>query len=438
MLGVKEIFGEAVEEQNAKYMEKLKENLKEDKVTWVLGAGVSMPAGLPQWDVLIKNMWTLLAEIGKRSNGKGGDKEDKDIFQDECIKCLEMLEKEELTKPIYLKKFYAAMKGEVKGYLKDINVLEAAEYLWNNIKEQYSEESGDKDAAINTLKMLVRESLQLGEGVEKDKDKLKEKLEKESIGEIAKLLQAKNKGNIITYNFDDLLEFCLESVAGISKEDVWIGCDNHHEPGKELIRIYHPHGKIQLFSDWKPEESRSIILTESSYYDMEHRVYNWANSIQAKALAEESCVFIGFSGVDYNFRRIIKNCDKQQKGEKERHYIFMGTDALVSRFWGDVIKEKHKELERKLYKDEMKRREEIRKKCKRESLEWKELLKDVQKEKDEILKAILKDKDYIFEQVQMLNFCSAQTKYWKKYGIAPIWMPFEDMPKKIHEFAEKY
>ncbi len=133
-----------------------------------------------------------------------------------------------------------------------------------------------------------------------------------------------------------------ERVAGLEEKEVWIGCDNCRYPGNQKIRVYHPHGKIHLFSEWKPRESDNIVLTESSYYSMESKVYNWANSIQAKALAEKSCVFVGFSGADYNFRRIIKNCHELKDGEEARHYIFIGINSLVKKIFANALKKSMK------------------------------------------------------------------------------------------------
>ncbi len=391
MLTVREIFGEEIDEQNQSYIEKMKKESEDDRISWVLGAGLSVPAHLPQWERLITNMWILLVEINRY-------KERNNVYQKKYDDLMDILYGSEDCREQYFGKFSEAMKEDANAFLKNMNVLESAEYLLNLIKDQVLDEYENEKTAMGVLKVLVREALKLG--IERDvfsepgRAELKKKLEKETIGVIASVLKKKKKGCMITYNFDDLLEFCLETIGEIDQKEVWIGCDNHQIPGMEPIRIYHPHGKIKMFSEWTPEESEKIILTETDYYEMERKAYNWANSIQANALAERTCVFIGFSGADYNFRRIIKNCDEI---EEPRHYIFMGIDTLVSRFMGDIIEKRYRDPGNKL-------------------------------DKDEILREMLKAPEYIFRQVHMTKFCYAQMKYWEKHGITPIWCSFEEMP----------
>lgn len=385
MMETGRILGEEIESYNRRHLECLRKEIMNHNVSWVLGAGLSVPAGLPQWDTLLMNMWVLITEInnanGKRKNADAFEKQYDYLKNELCMR--------PNYKAVYMSKFYSALKGSGAPYLKGLNVLEASEYLWNSIQEHTSLESSMGNADMKGLKVLIREALLLGvddgrqlERILHDENvqaKLKNRLENECISVIAQILKTNERGNVITYNFEDLFEFCLEKNAGIDREDIWIGCDNHREPGNQAFRVYHPHGKIQIFSNCEPRESMKIVLTESSYYSMEREVYNWANSIQAKEFAERSCVFVGFSGTDYNFRRIIKNC-QEQKGEK-CHYIFVGIDSLILKFLGNV------DVENKL--------------C---------------------------DPEYIYERMQMLNFCSAQTKYWKKYGIIPIWTTFQEMP----------
>lgn len=389
MITTKEILGKDITDYNNKHLDNLKKKIQDDDVSWILGAGLSVPAGLPQWDSLLMNMWILLTEI----NNAGGSRKKSDAFEKRYDQLRGILYSNQEYREIYMHKYHDALKGKNGQYLKGLNVLEAAEYLWNSICEHTSSEDSIGNANMKCLKTLIREALLLGvedrkqvEQILYDADaqiQLKNKLEKECINVIAQILKKNGKGDVITYNFEDLFEFCLEK-AGIEDKDIWIGCDNHRNPGGQAIRVYHPHGKIQIFSKYEPKESDGIVLTESGYYAMESKVYNWANSIQAKELVEKSCIFVGFSGTDYNFRRIIKNC-QEQKGE-EHHYIFIGIDPLVSRFMGDVSGDKINKLQ---------------------------------------------DPKFIFERVQMLNFCCAQTKYWANYGIVPIWTTFQEMPELL-------
>lgn len=403
MLTLREILGEDMDDLNNGYLKELKGRLEADDLTWILGAGISVPAGLPQWDELLMNMWGLLTEINKKGP-KEEEKEQREVFERTYDKLMTQLYKEPEYKEKYLEKYHGDMYGRAGQYLKDVNVLEAAEYLWNIIKDQNADH-GMANANMLILKVLIKEALRIRMEKGKDtlpdesrKEELKGKLENECVGIIAKILKQRGKGHAIVYNYDDLLEFCLEEIAGAEKKDVWIGCDNHRHPGTQPIHVYHPHGKICMFSNWEPKESDAIVLAESSYYSMESKVYTWANSIQAKAFAEKTCVFVGFSGNDYNFRRIIKNCDKVKKREKGNHYIFIAVDSMVDRFLGAAVKQKQDEGVSM---------------------------------KDDALRAVLLDPAFIFERVQMLNLCYAQTRYWGTYGIVPIWTTYRELPEMI-------
>lgn len=395
MLELKEILGEDIDSENKKYLQNMRRKLDEDKLTWILGAGISVPAGLPQWDLLLMNMWGLLTEVNRTGS------QAPDVFEGTYDKLMSELKRDSSYKKEYLEKFTEEIRGKGTGYLEGINVLEAAEYLWNIIEEKNIGSHLEKTDMMN-LKSLIQEALRLGMQYsagdldKKESELLKGKIENECAGIIAKILGRHGQGEAIVYNFDDLFEFCLERVAGLEEKEVWIGCDNCRYPGNQKIRVYHPHGKIHLFSEWKPRESDNIVLTESSYYSMESKVYNWANSIQAKALAEKSCVFVGFSGVDYNFRRIIKNCHELKDGEEARHYIFIGINSLVKKIFANALKKEH----------------EI----------------SGETDTDKILRKIFRDPSYIFERVQMINLCFAQQRYWKKYGIVPIWTTYHEMP----------
>lgn len=149
-----------------------------------------------------------------------------------------------------------------------------------------------------------------------------------------KAAEKAEKGSVITYNYDDLLEFCLDKVANASSHEVQVicDCDERKTDNSQRINIHHPHGALSIKRNRFSKESEHIILTEHSYYQMEQKAYSWQNSVQAKALMDTSCAFIGFSGDDYNFRRIIKNVDCACK---PRHYIF---SALTTCFMNCIKK----------------------------------------------------------------------------------------------------
>ena len=48
-------------------------------------------------------------------------------------------------------------------------------------------------------------------------------------------------------------------------------------------------------------------------------------------MVSKSMIFIGFSGQDYNFKRIIHNIDKEEiEHGREQHYIFLCMEDIIS------------------------------------------------------------------------------------------------------------
>ena len=227
---------------------------------------------------------------------------------------------------------------------------------------------------------------------------------------LAKLLKKQKKGSVITYNYDDLLEFCLDKVANASSHEVQVicDCDERKTDNSQRINIHHPHGALSIKRNRFSKESEHIILTEHSYYQMEQKAYSWQNSVQAKALMDTSCAFIGFSGDDYNFRRIIKNVDCACK---PRHYIFFCLNDLFH----------------ELYQEEVDKRYE-------EELLMSAAGGDSEVKKDEIRRELLEDKNFVYENIQLIDRLFAQYHYWRRHGIIPIWTTFDELPELIHGF----
>ena len=63
MLTTKEILGKDIYELNRKHYDMLKKEVTDENVTWILGAGISAPAGLPNWTTLLAKMWARLSEL---------------------------------------------------------------------------------------------------------------------------------------------------------------------------------------------------------------------------------------------------------------------------------------------------------------------------------------------------------------------------------------
>jgi hypothetical protein len=104
---------------------------------------------------------------------------------------------------------------------------------------------------------------------------------------------------VITYNYDDLLERCL-SQHGICNSPVAFGSIKSTTKG---IHVYHPHGFLPLGGG--PENNR-FVLADSDYHEHIAAPHSWSNLIQLHAFARYTAVFVGASLRDPALRRTLR------------------------------------------------------------------------------------------------------------------------------------
>jgi len=409
MLTAKEILGEDIWKFNLENYEQLKKEIENGSVTWVLGAGISVPAGLPNWEKLLAKMWarlSLFEKHNKSSNQNSGDK----AFEEAKKKKRAC----HPNYPIYRKKMDIAFQGEYKEIFEGENMLATAEYMWAYIDLLLLGNEAEKGRGIlkmRILKALLQDALY----VSFQEDELKNILSKQAVGNLAVLLKKQGAGTVITYNYDDLLEFCLDKIAGASAEEVKVICNYDDEKAGERgkINIHHLHGALRLTKNKFSHESEKIILTEYSYYELEQKAYIWENSVQAKGLTDAKCVFMGFSGDDDHFRRIIKNMEENRSC---RHYIFLCLNDLFDKVYKKEVDMRYQE-----YRDSL------------GNPAWTH--EEIEEETDRIRSEVLASDEFVYEWLQLINKIYAQYHYWRKHGIIPIWTTFAELPEMIREFC---
>lgn len=390
---IEKFFGRDISEFNTKKLENIKEEIAKGKVTWVLGTGVSVPAKLPQWKELLTRMWIRVCELDS-------GKTEENYAQWYATARRTILNSNKKI-DVYNGKVNETIQGNAPDFLNGLNVLESAEYIYNFFMDFVADESFGKSWSGMPdliMKELTRECLEVSLSV----SDLKKALETEVLGKLSAYLAAEGTQRVITYNYDNLLEFCLSEFTDIEESSLNIFYDKSKNKSEkeDCVNIYHPHGYLPIVDVYgkKGGESERIILTESSYYQMEEKVYNWENSIQAKSLVESSCVFIGFSGDDYNFRRIIKNLETDANGDEPRHYIFFCINKVIDLVYGKSAKD---------------------------------YARDKWMSEEKAFEAIRNSDEYAFEKVQLINRLYAQEMYWRKHGIIPIWTTYKELPDMI-------
>ncbi len=409
MLKVEEILGEEIAEMNNSNLKELKKRVLADEITWILGAGISKGLGVPLWTECLLKMWARIIMLDKVNNVHGPGLE--------FHKTLDSLKAEIKHPEIFLEKINCTINGKkASEILNGVNTLEAAEYIQNFVLEAIGKNANSKKGLFETAyTSLVKDSLKPMD----EPDKILEKLKNQVIGLLAcyfvKCVDKNKKVTVISYNFDDLLEFALEK-SGLKQEHCFI-----KNPGivnvldnKKGVHIYHPHGTVSVVSSAYSQESKKIVLTESSYEHLEQKAYIWENSVQAKALHDSSCVFLGFSGEDYNFRRIIKNMENAKECQGIRHYLFLSIESLVKNVFKDAV---NKKLLGNTARTETQRNE---------------FLSKVSNEQyNTALSIIIKDENMIYEKMLIVKKLYAQYLYWGRHNIIPIFTTRNELPEMV-------
>ena len=240
----------------------LAKSLQNNKLVLVLGAGVSMGFGLPDWPTLLqKLMITTIEQEPEVSSA--------------------------------LSRLFSAVFAP--------SSVMAGRYL-----QKYYE---DKDASFEEA---VRKALYENLDIEADAPLM---------DEIVHLCVAPGRSptldSIITYNFDDLLEQRLE-LLDIELPYKAIYADGMHAGNR--LPIYHVHGYLPSQGDIS--DKNRITLGESVYHKQYTDIYSWNNIVQINKFTDFDCLFIGSSLTDPNIRRLLDVAYRQRGERTESHYVF--------------------------------------------------------------------------------------------------------------------
>lgn len=387
---LKEEMLDAWKERWDMYRSDIRQALGKSRATLILGAGVSAPAKMPGWQGLISQMSGYAFQYRDYTGANPNRGAIEKATQERLLKLESELISDGLT------------------IFNGVNVLESAQYV-----EQLLNDSVRGNSNYELTKAVISAIIQNSETPEEflkqwkidnpdenSKD-LKSVASGSSLCAVAYLLQApRGFRRALTYNYDSLVQEYLLSIFGqpldriITHSEGWNPMEE-----KDSINIFHVHGYIPRTKNCNklpafPRESQRIILSEDSYYDTErYEAYNWQNSIQAFYLNRDTCVFVGFSAEDYNFRRILRQMGSNRNGDiafkRPKHYLFLTIDSIVQDTWMNMC----------------------RRHLSREKTSYEEILSDT----------------LTLLQLQL----DAKATYWAKKGFYPIWVTINDIPSLL-------
>ena len=161
----------------------------------------------------------------------------------------------------------------------------------------------------------------------------------QAIGDLIK----RSKGNlrcVINFNFDGLVEEELEKrqIPTISIAD-----GTRQQSG--YFRIIHPHGYVPRIGDVKRD---SVVFTEDDYHMLTDEVFHWGLSEIVSELRHSTVLFIGLSMSDPSLRRLLdaaKNSDRPQhwqlqlKHQVRDHEEQAAMTDITNRAqrWGEIL-----------------------------------------------------------------------------------------------------
>lgn len=234
--------------------------------TLFLGAGVSMSAKMPSWNDLLKGLMSEVKQL--KGDTLEAFKEMSTHVFDEC--------------------------GD--------SYLVMARYLQSAIRLH------DKNMVFSDL---IQKHLYSNEHTSR------------LLKDLSSIVQQRKTDEIITYNFDDILEQEL-SNRGLQEGNDFIAISKDAEiSDHSKIPIYHVHGII-------PEKGPAdvVVFSEEEYHKRYSNSFHWSNIEQLHALSRKHCFFIGLSMTDPNLRRLLDAARNINNTDTENHYAFLRRQKL--------------------------------------------------------------------------------------------------------------
>ena len=242
-----------------------------------LGAGVSRSAGMPSWEELLKG---LLSEAGQLNT------ETLSAFKEMGSQILEECDNSYLI---------------MGRYLENIIHLKNKNFNFPFIIREHLYNQGEHNSDLLTC--------------------------------IADIANLKKTDEILTYNFDDIVEQNLSKSGLVAGKDYTSVSKDAEISSKNILPIYHVHGIL-------PQEGPvdEVVFSENTFHSRYQDVYHWSNIEQLHALTRKHCFFIGLSMSDPNLRRLLDFARKINRTNDIPHYAFLQRTELKNFCIADVSK----------------------------------------------------------------------------------------------------
>ncbi len=261
----KEFTREAKETSLDIQLGKIRTEYINGNLTLFCGAGISMGAGIPPWDLLLKALLNDLFHKQTVDNTRlktGGLQE----------KLAELYQKYFNPSPLMI-----------------------AQYLKNGLGNDFLEH--------------VRKALYKTDPTTSDLIN--------SIVELCRPQRSRESlHSIITFNFDDLIEANLKKSVIKHKSIFREG----QRCAPSELPIYHAHGFLPRSG--RLSKDHEVVFSEDAYHSQFIDSFSWSNLIQLNHLNQNLCLFVGLSMTDPNLRRLLDVSMRKNPDRVLNHYVF--------------------------------------------------------------------------------------------------------------------
>ena len=250
----------------------LAKQLKSSTISLVLGSGISTSFGLPDWD-------TLILELSKGYNVPKG------------FSRLSAKQQATIIRKDVFNNDISALNNEIR------NVL------YNNASIDF--ESLQKEMLLVSLGALLMAS---------------------SRGSVS---------NVITFNYDDILETylsffgytCESAIDGVT----WVS-------NKDVV-VHHPHGFMP--NDFTKPIQGEVVLDSSSFHSIMKDGSHWKNKLFS-ILSSTFPIFIGVSGNDEHLQNHLEECKNNHVSIVQDKIPYWGiwfttdSNSAIAKIWEDL------------------------------------------------------------------------------------------------------
>lgn len=348
--------------QRKELIEKIKYAINKSDVAFVIGAGVSIPAGLPNWCGLVSKMMGYSLQYHLLKGTLDVPKKDK-------LRTLQLTESmingslcflnnvDTLESGEYIAQYFgdSSAPEQKQRELSELSMRAMLERMLHNVKEPIQLINESKDPKIQQVCKKIKEIGNteyhpLSDFVKENLtgqinlDQFEQSVAKQStIAAVAYVLSKSKIKKALTYNYDPLVELYMHCLYG-SRYTVYTGEEKKpkYSLHNSTCDIFHVHGFVPGQYQKKlnniPQPTNNLIFSEDSYYDEEKNgLYKFSSRIQANFFNEKNCLFVGFSATDYNFKRILRQIGRYPQ-IPVNHYLIFTIDDIVKATFQDVCR----------------------------------------------------------------------------------------------------